>query len=136
MIQVEYIGLKPLKTDNVAGSATVWHGPGDIQPVKPEVWAKLKPFDTVWREAAEPATDQSAALHSENPPGPTPDETPQPDAFKYVLQQDGGPDVVLDTMDLDALKAFNNQHKLGVDNRIKKADAFREALFAAATKEG
>jgi hypothetical protein len=140
MIAVEYIGRKPIKTDNVANSPTVWHGPGDVQQVTPEVWAKLKPFDTVWREVAAPAQDHDAEkvnrlTISEQQPDQQAEQTEaKADGFEYVLQQDGQPDVVLDTMDLEALKAFNATHSLGVDMRIRNVERFRKAVFEAATK--
>lgn len=48
-IKVEYVGVKPEKIDNVAGTGKVWHGQGDVQEVSPEAWAKLKRHPDIWR---------------------------------------------------------------------------------------
>lgn len=139
MIRVEYIGLKPIKTDNVAGTATVWHGAGDVQEVKPEVWAKLRPYDTVWREAPEVVSND----HGEIAPGgsladatnPTEDQPPA-DAPKYALawDEDGTEKtLVLDTMDAEAIRAWLDSKDLKVDARIKNIDTLRAAAFKAAT---
>jgi hypothetical protein len=137
MIRVEYIGLKATKTDNVAGTATVWHGAGDVQEVKPEVWAKLRPYDTVWREA----TDQSATLHLD--PAPTladatggTEDTPPADAPKYAIEWEDGETtytITLDDMDADAIHAFLSDKGLKVDARIRNIDTLRAAAFKAAT---
>ena len=134
MIQVEYIGLKPLKTDNVAGTATVWHGPGDVQAVKPEVWAKLKPFDTVWREAA---GNGQAVDHLRTATLADAIKTlPAHERPEYVLEYGEGDDtqtIVLDSMDESALREFIAKHGLTVDSRIKKLESLRAAVFKAAT---
>jgi hypothetical protein len=129
MIPVRYIGGKPLKTDNVAHTPTVWHGHGDVQMVEPKTWEKLQAHPNVWQLAEEPAPTASTDSKPVN-------TDPPPLKYELVMTEDGKDTaVVLDAMDLDALKAFNTKHKLGVDNRIRDVQRFREALFAAATVE-
>lgn len=41
MVDVEYVGSKAKSTDNVAGTGTVWNGPGDVQKVPASAWPKL-----------------------------------------------------------------------------------------------
>ena len=53
-VMVQYVGSKDLKSDNVAGSSTVWRGQGDVQPVSQEVWGKLSKHTDVWRIAEPP----------------------------------------------------------------------------------
>jgi hypothetical protein len=57
MIQVRYIGRKPVRTDNISNSGAVWIGAGDVQPVADEAWAKLRAHPDVWElaEADDPA---------------------------------------------------------------------------------
>lgn len=50
-VQVEYIGSKDTKTDNVAGTDTIWYGNGDVQPVDAQAWPKLAAHSSVWRMA-------------------------------------------------------------------------------------
>lgn len=65
MIKIQYIGHKPYKTDNVAGTATVWEGRGDVQDVPDDAAPKLLRFPGVWQaaeeaEAAMPSTAEGA----------------------------------------------------------------------------
>lgn len=48
MPQVRYIGLKTVKTDNVALTKTVWDGNGDVQEVDEATWAKLSKHPDIW----------------------------------------------------------------------------------------
>ena len=57
-MQIRYIGLKPVKQDNVANTGLIWNGAGDVHEVTNTVAAcKLLSFSTVWEEA----TDAEAA---------------------------------------------------------------------------
>lgn len=47
-IKLVYIGPKPVKKDNVTGSAFVWVGYGDCQEVPMEIGRRLMEFPTVW----------------------------------------------------------------------------------------
>lgn len=51
MAKIEYVGLKEQKTDNVAGTETVWNGTGDVQEVDDAVAAKLIAHPNIWRLA-------------------------------------------------------------------------------------
>lgn len=51
MAKIEYVGLKDQKTDNVAGTETVWNGTGDVQEVDDAVAAKLIAHPNIWRLA-------------------------------------------------------------------------------------
>ena len=48
MPKVKYVGAKPVKTDNVAGTKTVWNGNGDIQEVSDATWLKLSRHPDIW----------------------------------------------------------------------------------------
>ena len=52
-VQVMYVGLKPRKFDNVAGTGLTWHGSGDIQYVSANAWALLSRHPDVWREVTD-----------------------------------------------------------------------------------
>lgn len=73
-VQVEYVGQKPIKHDNVAGTGIVWNGPGDVQTVPNEAWARMARHADVWRlkgEGARAAVKPVAAA-----PTPTPSTAP------------------------------------------------------------
>lgn len=57
MPKVKYVGVKPVKTDNVAGTKTVWDGNGDVQEVSDAVWLKLAKHPDIW-ERVDDATDK------------------------------------------------------------------------------
>lgn len=48
MYMVRYVGRKPIKADNVAGTGVVWNGPGDEQAVPADAWPKLAKHEGVW----------------------------------------------------------------------------------------
>jgi hypothetical protein len=110
MIQVRYIGRKPIKTDNVAHSGAVWVGPGDVQPVTPEVWAQLRPFDAVWEQVeGEPV----AAVGLEQAP-----------VGEAIV------DAWL-TKTPAELHAYAEERGIKLDKRLKDADKIRAAIDAA-----
>lgn len=49
LVQVEYIGTKERKEDNLTGSGVVWHGHGDVQQVTAAQWGALSKHSEVWR---------------------------------------------------------------------------------------
>jgi len=51
---IKYIGPKPVKHDNVAGTSTIWSGPGDVQEVPDAAVPLLLKHPTVWELAAAP----------------------------------------------------------------------------------
>ncbi len=61
MIKIQYIGHKPHKTDNVAGTATVWEGHGDVQGVPDDAAPKLLRFPGVWQVAEEAEASKPSA---------------------------------------------------------------------------
>lgn len=50
-VLVQYVGEKPLKEDNIAGTGVAWLGHGDVQPVPVAAWPKLAVHSGVWRLA-------------------------------------------------------------------------------------
>lgn len=52
-VDVEYIGTKSRKDDNVAGTGVTWFGHGDVQAVPMTAWGKLSQHPQVWRRADE-----------------------------------------------------------------------------------
>lgn len=67
MTRIRYIGLKAVKTDNVAHTDIVWTGGGDVQDVPEAAAAKLLAYSAVWEEAAgdpgagKPSTSDAAS---------------------------------------------------------------------------
>lgn len=49
LVQVEYIGTKERKEDNLTGSGVVWQGHGDVQHVTTAQWGTLSKHSEVWR---------------------------------------------------------------------------------------
>ena len=47
-MKIAYIGHKPVKSDNVAGTGLVWQGYGDVRYVTVEAARKLLAFPGVW----------------------------------------------------------------------------------------
>lgn len=53
MAKIIYVGKKPMKTDNVAGTDTVWNGHGDVQDVADSLAVeKLIAHSDIWRLVA------------------------------------------------------------------------------------
>lgn len=55
MAKVKYVGVKDVKTDNVAGTKTLWVGYGDVQEVTEATWAELSKHPDIWELVAEEA---------------------------------------------------------------------------------
>lgn len=68
MIKIQYIGHKPYKTDNVAGTATVWEGHGDVQDVPDDAAPKLLRFPGVWQAAEEAEASKAPPAAGEAAP--------------------------------------------------------------------
>lgn len=60
-VDVEYIGEKPTKQDNVAGTGVVWFGKGDVRPVPAQAWPRLAVHTGVWRLFEERTESPAAA---------------------------------------------------------------------------
>lgn len=61
-VQVVYVGVKPMKEDNIAGTGVVWLGQGDEKPVPLAAWPRLAPHTGVWRLAEQEASRGSKSL--------------------------------------------------------------------------
>ena len=134
---IEYVGKKPIKPDNVAGTGIVWHGPGDVQEVPdPAACAKLLRHQDVWREQikAELVVDGIAKSVPEALLTPAADSSGHQEP-KYVLVETNGDGsesrIVLDDMDLATLRRLAEDAGHPLDGRIKSADKARETLFKA-----
>lgn len=114
-MRVKYIGAKPRKTDNVAGTGVVWAGYGDVQDVPDDAWPKLCKFPDVWEQVDDEA-DPLPGGGGLDPvdPAPTGDMASMSDA---------------------ELKAFATMHGLKVDLR-KRGESLRIAIEAAITPDG
>jgi pyruvate/2-oxoglutarate dehydrogenase complex dihydrolipoamide acyltransferase (E2) component len=62
MTVIRYIGLKPVKQDNVAATGIVWMGAGDAHEVADPIAAsKLLSYPLVWEEVAEAEASKAAS---------------------------------------------------------------------------
>lgn len=69
MTQIRYIGLKPVKTDNVAGTGLIWNGAGAVHEVADPVAAgKLLSYSSVWEDATDAEAAAGNAGNSEGEP--------------------------------------------------------------------
>lgn len=60
-MRIEYVGNKPVKEDNVAGTGTVWLGNGDVQEVSDAAaCSKLLANPLIWRAAEDDAQATNA----------------------------------------------------------------------------
>lgn len=107
-IKVRYIGVKPRQTDCLAGTGTVWNGPGDVQTVPLKAWEKFSKHPTVYELVEEDAPAATAS-------GAT------------LADADAPPD--LKALDRDALfsmahkRGLNPHHKLGRDKLLEMLGA-------------
>lgn len=126
-MKIKYVGTKPMKTDNVAGTGTIWMGHGDVQDVPDKLWPLFASHANVWQRAdgvIDPALPQ---------PGLAPVAEVKP-TIRFGLEGEDGSTINLDAMEDGELKAFAARHSLKVDMR-KKSDALRKAIVEAATDE-
>lgn len=107
-IQVRYIGVKPKQTDCIAGTGTVWNGPGDVKTVPIKAWEQFRKHPTVYELVEGEAQSQ-------------------PSSNKTLADADTPPD--LNAMDRDALFALavkrelNPHHKAGKAKLIEMLEA-------------
>lgn len=119
MTKIRYIGLKPVKHDNVADTGLTWNGAGDVHEVTdPAKACKLLANSLVWDEPEEEAEAKSET----NKPAPD----AEPDAGKTTVQK---------VVKLDALR--ERAKELGVDvkgtwGEPRLTKAIEEAEAAAA----
>lgn len=114
--KIMYVGKKPMKTDNVAGTDTVWNGKGDVQEVSdPAAVEKMVAHADVWRVVPDKPGEKPKA------------EKAKPKAKSKVRDldenQDLPPIVNFQSLGRDAIERYARQH-LGyeVDQRHKLAD--------------
>ena len=69
---VMYVGSKPTKTDNVAGTGIVWNGHGDVQEVPGKAVSALLAHGGVWQlvESVEQPVEQPAEQPAEHDMAP------------------------------------------------------------------
>jgi hypothetical protein len=88
MTQIRYIGIKPVKQDNVAATGIVWMGNGDVHEVADPVAAsKLLSFPTVWEEANEPVSEQGNS--EDEPAGSAAQKVAKLDALRVRAKELG-----------------------------------------------
>lgn len=61
-VRVQYVGHKPTKEDNVAGTGVVWLGHGDVQSVPEQAWGRLARHPDIWRLAEQDSAPPSKDL--------------------------------------------------------------------------
>lgn len=73
-VRVIYVGQKPIKEDNIAGTGAVWRGEGDVQNVPLAAWPKLAPHRGIWQlaEGVPVKTLASAPAPPVSPPAAAP----------------------------------------------------------------
>jgi hypothetical protein len=121
MALLKYVGIKPRKDDNVAGTKVVWNGPGDVQEVPDALTPKFLAHPLVWVQVEVSGGSDSA---------PPELNASLADASKsFVLDGPEGA-VVLDDMDDAALREFARRIEVKVDGRLK-GDKLRGAIVDA-----
>lgn len=123
MAKIEYVGKKPSKKDNVAGTETFWARHGDVQEVTdPEAVEKLLKHTDCWR-LADGAVERGDGVA--NSPEPSKAKAPKPAKAKPVEDENADlpPVVNFQRLGRDAIEAYARKH-LGyeVDQRHKLAD--------------
>lgn len=142
-VGIRYIGAKPKKNDNVAGTDTVWSGFGDVQEVPPAAAAKLlaTKYANIWQRASDKVPDSRATVVAANVQNAVAAARAKaetrvakpvnPDAFEKV-DLDSIVDAISDLADANAKEAF------GEDGQpVLKAvqDKLGKRISAAALKE-
>lgn len=51
MVEVRYVGKRPMRKDNIADTGTIWFGENDVQEVPANAAILLCAFPTVWQMA-------------------------------------------------------------------------------------
>lgn len=139
MTQIRYIGTKPGKEDNVAGTGVRWAGPGDVQEVPDRAVPYLLQHPAVWTLA----TDEYEAPHKSGEPDDESDLQPVPGAeqrFKHEPNHEGSVYALRDTesdevidltpMSDKELKALARLNGIKADLR-KRGDELRAQIVAA-----
>lgn len=122
-MDIRYIGNKPIKEDNIAGTGLIWVGRGDVKSVPDALWPKFAAHPNVWERTDGVKPEAFAA---------SPIEAAAPKTtIRYWLEGEDGEVVNLDVMEDADLKAFAKTHNIDVDLR-KKGDALRAAIVESA----
>jgi hypothetical protein len=129
MQKIRYIGTKPRKEDNVAGTGVVWNGRNDVQEVPEHAVPKLLAHPNVWElDTGKPAkAPPKAALAEVTPPA-----SPKPAAGEpgvYMMATDEGA-LDLNGLDLNTLHELAKQGNVSVEQDAD-ADTVRKALATA-----
>lgn len=140
-MQIAYIGHKASKADNVAGTGVVWEFPGDVREVADAAARLLLLHSDVWApvETKEPAQAPTQSGGSEQQQGDGGEQDHQQQGeHKWVListMEDGSESkVVLDSMDMDALRSLAAEQSVAIDGRkayAKDAELLREHIYKA-----
>lgn len=77
-LAVKYVGKKPVKTDTVAGTTTIWSGNGDIQIVEHLAAVKLLQYPNVWVSADKKEQAESSENKDTVAAAKVPDSKPAP----------------------------------------------------------
>ena len=118
MAKIEYVGKKPEKHDNVAGTDTVWKGRGDVQEVSdPEAVEKMLRHSDCWRMVADKPGEAPKAVK------PTTKAKSKSKVKDLDENNDLPPIVNFQSLGKDAIERYARAH-LGyeVDQRHKLAD--------------
>lgn len=121
-VKVKYVGLKPVKEDNVAGTGITWFGQGDVQEVPLTAWTKMAKHPDVWARADLPEGEAAAAPNGKNPPR------------SFILKGDGKPDLDLAKLNDKALRAFVKQNEIPGIAEDLKGDDLRQAIYDTIAK--
>ena len=126
-VEIQYVGKKPVKADNVANTGVVWNGPGDVQKVDASVAAQLLAHPDVWAKAEGDATevppvkDEGLTITKEDdesaiPPLPfNVDEAGKDQLVEHAMREYG--------LDLDKrtkLETLRDQVRTAIVNRTKQ----------------
>lgn len=137
MTKIRYIGLKPSKADNVAGTGVRWSGQGDVQEVPERAVPYLLQHPAVWGLASD---DYDAPRKIDAPAAVEPPVPGAEQRFKHEPNYEGSVYALRDTesdevLDLAGwsdkdLKAFARVNGIKADLR-KRGEELRASIVAA-----
>lgn len=122
---VRYVGLKPSRNDNVAGTGLTWHGQGDVQAVPAAAWDKLKRHPDVWElvpSSEAPAPEVAGTL------GAASLTVGNLNAAALTVK-------TADTDDLEALRELAKAKGVKVHHKINDPAKIKELIAAAESAE-
>lgn len=135
MAKIEYIGKKEQKTDNVAGTETVWNGEGDVQEISdPIAVEKLLAHPNVWRLAK---GEPGRAPKKVTPKGRVITNPPSRVKEKDKEEEEEAPPVVnFGRLNTNALAAYAKRHFNVEVDRKKDIQDIRAEVAALAARAG